>query len=197
MSDTFGVEQVVELEGETCLVRAVPDLTVPHGGTRRLRARIFDQRARSEVPNSEAAEQLLAGSTARPPEMTRSSAPGIYVAGGTAVGKLGLRKCDVSLAREPGATPPVIRPLEPDSTARPAGFRRAGVADEHQFGIDPEVPQRRVDCRPRMRTVRMPNSAPLARTSGVTRSDGLTGQRIDADPGAARIVAVETHPALA
>ena len=53
-----------------------------------------------------------------------------------------------------------------------------------------------VDWRPRTRTVRTPSSAPLARTSGVTRCAGSPVERVHPNHGASCVVAVKSHPGI-
>ena len=49
---------------------------------------------------------------------------------------------EVGVERQPGPEARVVGPLQADTTARTSRFGRAGIADEEQFGIETEIPER-------------------------------------------------------
>ena len=138
------------------------------------------------LPNSS-----VAGSTVRPADTTRSSAPGIWLPTGSSSWNRARDRARSPSQCEPRCQPSVIGPLHTDSTAGTARFCGAGVADEQQLRVEFQVPQRDGRLEP---VDSHCAEADLRASRSHQRHhviDGLATDGVDADDGPARVVAVK------
>ena len=182
MSDDLGVEQVEDLEDEAGPGReAIADFAVPQRGRLRLDAGVFDQRTRTEVAQRGCCRRAARdGSTVSAAgdhavEGARDVVTGRIVVGESRARERRRRRRRSATARSASSwsTPRPTRRL-----GRPASVVPASPTNSSSES-SPRYHSESVDCSPRTRTVRRPNSAPFARTSGVTGSAGSPRGGID------------------
>ena len=133
------------------------------------------------------------GSTVTPPEMTRSSAPGIVSPPGRRSVNRAREKDTSASTVSHGRSAPVVGPLDADAAAgRPASVVPASPTNSNS------------ESRPRYHSATRRLQAAdahrahaelraSARGRAASRDRRLAATRIDADDGAARVVAVEAH----
>ena len=190
----LAVAEVEAFERDVHLGRyAVAHAPVHQRGGFRAHRVVFDQRTRAEVPQ-------LQGTRPRAEVVDRHcqrshafDGAGNAPAFRCAVAETRLREGDVGIDRQPIGGLVVVRQLEADPLARPAGFGGAGVTDEHQFGRQLQLVHRQRGLQARQRRSAQAQFEALGARQRRHAVDRITGLRIDLDDGAACVVAVKAR----
>ena len=187
-----GVEQVERFERHAgALVDVDADLAVPDRRRFGRHAVVLDQRARAEVTQANAAEDAFRrlhrqGARDDPVERARNRVAGRIVVGEPRGGE---RK--VGLGRHPRCQAQVVRPFKTVAVARSVRLGDAGVADEQQFRIEVQVPQRHRRLQPADSDGPHAELAAARLHQRAERLDRLAGPRIHRQRRTAHVVAVE------
>ena len=186
------VEQVERIQRQSqVLVELVADAQIAEQRAARLDARVLDQRARAEVARLHRGgpgADVVHGHAQRGYALDRA---GNKVTRRVVAAEPRPRCRHIRIEQQPRPRSVAVRPFDAVALARPAGLGRSRVAGENQFRIQREAPQRE---RALQLWYPLGAHAQLTAARAHQHRRGRGGRqrfRIDAEEGAARVVAVK------